>query len=211
MLGLRFLNQILSVFSPHTMSTEDPFVQFFTSPATMSTTMFLNHYRSLILLSKSAPHHLDAVLNCFMVKTISLNKHMEMTSQHEFLSIDVYDVNCHESHLLFLERTASASEPPSNSDSASPTDPYYNFIHHLMQSLPLVASSPSEDTLANQELEDIPLLQVHTAESPSPTPSSKALLHTSESASPTPSFKDLASLASARVMCRSSESLSRQK
>ena len=211
MLGLRFLNQILSVFSPCTMSTKDPFVQFFTSPVTMSTTTFLNYYRNLILLSESAPHHLDAVLNCFMVKTISLNKHMEMTSQHGFLSTDVYNVNCHESHLLFLEWIASAPEPPSNSDSASSTNSYYNFIYHFMQSLPLVASSPSEDALANQELEDIPLLQVHTAESPSPTPSSNALLHTLESASPTPSFKDLASLASAWVMCRSSESLSRQK
>ena len=85
------------------MLTEDPFVQFFTSPVTMSTTTFLNHYKNLILLSELAPHHLDVVLNCFMVRTISLNKHAEMTSQHEFLLIDVYDVNSHESHLIFLE------------------------------------------------------------------------------------------------------------
>jgi hypothetical protein len=97
----------------------DPFVQFLTSPATMATTTFLNHYKHLILLSESAPNHLDTVLNRFMVTAILLNKHTALTSQHEYLSIDVYDSHSHQSHLVFLEQTSSSEFSSDLADSAS--------------------------------------------------------------------------------------------
>jgi hypothetical protein len=199
MFGLRFLNQILSIFSSHTMSS-DPFVQFFTSPASMTTTTFLNHFKNIILLSESAPHHHDGVLNHFMVRTISLNKHTATTSQHEFLSINVYDTRSTKSHLVFLEQTMSSSALPSDSDSATAatTKPYHQVMRSFLRSL---ASSPSGLMQADQEVEAITLL---------PTTQSSDSLD-SFTPSPTPSFKDAASLASAQVMCKSWDSLSGRK
>jgi hypothetical protein len=76
-------------YFPLPLAQMNPFVQFLTSPAIMATMTFLNHYKHLILLSESAPNHLDMVLNRFMVTAILLNKHTALTSQHEYLSIDV--------------------------------------------------------------------------------------------------------------------------
>jgi hypothetical protein len=51
LLGL--LSCVLRIFSSPTMSV-DPFYQFLSSPATMTTTGFLSLYRTLILLSESS-------------------------------------------------------------------------------------------------------------------------------------------------------------
>jgi hypothetical protein len=90
-------------YFPLPLPQMDPSVQFLTSPATMVTTTFLNHYKHSILLSESALNHLDMVLNRFMVTAILLNKHTALTSQHEYLSINVYDSHFHQSHLVFLK------------------------------------------------------------------------------------------------------------
>jgi hypothetical protein len=139
----------------------DPFVQFLTSPAKMTTTTFLNHYKHLILLSEPAPNHLDMVLNHFMVTAISLNKHTALTSQHEYLSIDVYDSYSHQSHLVFLEQMSSSEFSWDLADSASTNNLYHEFICCFISSLPLVASSPSGHGSANQDNQEvIPLLPI---------------------------------------------------
>jgi hypothetical protein len=149
----------------------DLFVQFLTSPATMATTTFLNHYKHLILLSESTPNHLDTVLNCFMVTAISLNKHTALTSQHAYLSINVYNFHSHQSHLVFLEQTSDSefSSDLANSAStgtelplnASTNNLYHEFIHCFISSQPLVASSPSSHGSANQDDQEvIPLLSI---------------------------------------------------
>jgi hypothetical protein len=156
----------------------------------MTTTGFLGLYRNLILLSESsAPQGLDTVLHRFVVKTLSLNKHMKTTSlsQHEFLSIEVYDTQTHESHLVFLERTSSP-EPAADSDAPHP---YHNFFQQFLQTLSLLPSSPGPQ----DEEGGIPLLETQESQ-----------LHDTLPTLPTPSFRDAASLASAQL-CRSLESL----
>lgn len=194
MLGLRFLNRILSIFSSRTTMSTDPFLQFFNSPATMSTTTFLNHFKNLVLLS---PHLPENILYRFMVKTVSLNKHTAMASQHEFLSIEIYDTDSQESHLVFLERTMSDSDLPPDSEITD--NPYHPFIRRFIQSLPLVSSS-CRPTAPADPSQNIPLLAI--------TPSSESLASESSSPSPTPSIRDIASLASMRAMHRSLEVLS---
>ena len=196
MLWLSFLNRILSVFSSRTTMSTDPFVEFFNSPASMSTTTFLNHFKNLVLLSPLPP---TAVLRRFMVKTVSLNKHTATTSQHEFLSIEIYDTDLHHSHLVFLERTISDSELPLDLDS---TNPYHHFIHKFLRSLP-VTTSPLASSRPTVH-EDIPLLQV-------PTTSSESSESLVSSGSMTPSLLDITSLASIRAMHQSMDSISGSK
>jgi hypothetical protein len=83
----------------------DPLQQLFESRTlTMDASSFLEHYRQLVVLSPIDP---EVVANRFMVQSVTLSKHVSVSSQHEYLSVDILDSDNGNSHLLFLERTTS--------------------------------------------------------------------------------------------------------
>jgi len=164
----------------------------------MDTTNFLNHYEGLILLSKNSP---EVVLRRFMVKTLTLNKLTTTTSQHEYLSIEVYDADLENSktHLVFLERTAFDVPPdPTTIDRDFANHPDSHLVHDIIQKLSSRFSSlghSSAPAIPSDEDQMIPLMPI--------TPSSDSL---PVAPSPTPSFAGIASLASTQFVHRFSES-----
>ena len=80
----------------------NPFLQLLASNITTDTTSFLSNFQQLMVLSPINPHDLA---NWFIIDFITLNKHISMTLQHEYLSVHVSDADSKKKYLIFLERT----------------------------------------------------------------------------------------------------------
>ena len=107
------------------------------------------------------------ILNRFMVKSISLNKHSETTSQHEFLTIEVYDAKLlnAKTHLVFLERTATSEVLPETTtiDGDFANHPDAHLIRDIIQKvLNSLSSSSSHPFNASKSDLTIPLIPITT-------------------------------------------------
>jgi hypothetical protein len=136
-----------SIFCRPAMPRKDAFLDLFTSDSstTIDTHTFLNNYINNILVSKHCP---DDIYRRFMVKSMTVNK-TDTTSQHEFLTIEIYDATQpnSETHLVYLERTATEVEPgpddPVDSDFANHADSFLiiDVIKSFLSSRPAPATS----------------------------------------------------------------------
>lgn len=118
----RFFNNL---FSPQPHRDMDTILALFNSPrCTLDTSCMLNQLIQSILLTTATivdlnstvdPPELEGILNRFMVKTITLNKHTN-SSQHEYLTFEIMDTqdDLGRAYLIFLERTTS--DIPRDSD-----------------------------------------------------------------------------------------------
>jgi hypothetical protein len=143
----------------------DPFVQLFDSAIAMTTDTqsFLNQYLHMILLSDQSPEH---TINRFMVKSVTLNKHTSSTSQHEYLTFEIFD-SCREvpdTYLLFLERTPSSIELDTSyfSNHADSSEILDDILGCLVD-----PSSSTRPPNPNESHEDLPLLDTSLSSSTS--------------------------------------------
>lgn len=175
------------------MNDSDPFIQLFTSESltTMDTQTFQNHYINMILLSNEHPQN---ILNRFMVKSISLNKHSETTSQHECLMIEVYDAKLlnAKTHLVFLERTATSEVLPETTtiDRDFANHPDAHLIRDIIQKvLNSLSSSSSHPFNASKSDLTIPLIPITTpSQSSNSLPLTQLLLADATSLASTQAF-----------------------
>ena len=169
---LRVLSRFIAcVFPPPPRAMlNNPFLQLLASDITTDTISFLSNFQQLMVLSPIDPHNLA---NRFIVDFITLNKHMSMTLQHEYLSVHVSDVDSKKKYLIFLERTMFDVRANQASFNSHPDCP--RILKSIQQSVSL-------STIY------VPL--------PQPNPESKSLLDTSPSPSIVPSPLSSSSLAS---------------